>query len=159
MLWKCTSLQLMPIFKEWFSDSFKRKREKMLKVRRLRKWKDRKKEKKHTNSITRIQAHTSSPAVSFARLKLHHAAKKVRSLGVPGWRGAWAVLELTLIQFILTCGFTYHVNESLTISQKCKKLTAGKQQDSQQIGSSSKSANVEIVDGPNVISSGAMGLP
>ena len=78
---------------------------------------------------------------------------------MPGWRGAWAVLELTLIQFILTCGFTYHVNESLTISQKCNKLTSGKRQDSQQIGSSSKPANVEIVEGPNVISSGAMGLP
>ena len=47
----------------------------MLKVRRQRKRKDRKKEKKHTNLIARIQARASSPAISFACLKLHHAAK------------------------------------------------------------------------------------
>ena len=46
-----------------------------------------KKEKKHTNSIARIQARASSPAVSFACLKLHHAAKEkstryVRSLNI-----------------------------------------------------------------------------
>ena len=46
-----------------------------------------KKEKKHTNSIARFQARASSPAVSFACLKLHHAAKEkkykyVRSLNV-----------------------------------------------------------------------------
>ena len=35
-----------------------------------------KKEKKHTNSIARFQARASSPAVSFACLKLHHAAKE-----------------------------------------------------------------------------------
>ena len=58
-----------------------------------------------------------------------------------------------------TCGFIYHVNESLIISQKCTKLTSSKRQDSQRIGSSSKPANVEIVEGLNVISSGAMGLP
>ena len=52
---------------------------------------------------------------------------------IPGcaWmEGAWEVLELTLNQFILTCGFIYHVDESLTISQKCNKLTSGKRQDS-----------------------------
>ena len=46
-----------------------------------------KKEKKHTNSIARFQARASSPAVSFACLKLHNAAKEkkykyVRSLNV-----------------------------------------------------------------------------
>ena len=56
----------------------------MLKVGRKRKRKERKKDKKHTNSIARIQARASRPAVSFACLKLHHAAKetkyKIRSM-------------------------------------------------------------------------------
>ena len=38
--------------------------------------KSRKVKKKHTNSIARIQARSSSPAVSFACLKLYHAAKE-----------------------------------------------------------------------------------
>ena len=48
---------------------------KMLKVGGKRKRKERKKEKNHTNSIARIRACASPPAVSFACLKLHHAAK------------------------------------------------------------------------------------
>ena len=48
----------------------------MLKVRRKRKRKEKKKEKKHTNSIAPIWARASRPAVSFACLKLHHAAKQ-----------------------------------------------------------------------------------
>ena len=60
----------------------------MLKVGRKRKRKERKKDKKHTNSIARIRARASSsnssPTVSFACLKLHHAAKetkhKIRSI-------------------------------------------------------------------------------
>ena len=47
----------------------------MLKVGRKRK---RKEGKKHTNSIARIRALASRPAVSFACLKLHHAAKKTK---------------------------------------------------------------------------------
>ena len=47
----------------------------MLIVGRKRKGKERKKDKKHTNSIARIRARASRPAVSFACLKLHHAAK------------------------------------------------------------------------------------
>ena len=47
----------------------------MLKVGRKRK---RKEDKKHTNSIARIRARASRPAVSFACLKLHHAAKKTK---------------------------------------------------------------------------------
>ena len=40
---------------------------------------ERKKYKKHANSIARIiRAHTSRLAVSFACLKLHHAAKKTQ---------------------------------------------------------------------------------
>ena len=42
--------------------------------------------------------------------------------------------QKSLNQFILTCGFIYHVNESLTISQKYNKLTSGNQV-SQRIGS------------------------
>ena len=54
-------------------------REKMLKVGREKKEKKRKKEKKHTNSIARIRARASPPAViSFARLKLYHAAKETK---------------------------------------------------------------------------------
>ena len=55
-------------------------REKMLKVgRKKKKRKERKKEKKHTNSIARIRARASPPAViSFARLKLYHAAKETK---------------------------------------------------------------------------------
>ena len=56
----------------------------MLKVGRKRKRKERKKDKKHTNSIARIQARASRPAVSFACLKLHQVAKtpkyKTRSI-------------------------------------------------------------------------------
>ena len=44
----------------------------MLKVGRKRK------RKKHTNSIARIRARASRRAVSFAGLKLHHAAKKTK---------------------------------------------------------------------------------
>ena len=49
----------------------------MLIVGRKRKGKERKKDKKHTDSIARItiRARASRPAVSFACLKLHHAAK------------------------------------------------------------------------------------
>ena len=37
------------------------------------------KEKKHTNSFARIRARASPPAViSFARLKLYHAAKETK---------------------------------------------------------------------------------
>ena len=54
----------------------------MLKVGRKKKKKEkkRKKEKKHTNSIARIRARASPPAViiSFARLKLYHAAKETK---------------------------------------------------------------------------------
>ena len=50
----------------------------MLKVGRKRKRKERKEGKKHTNSIARIRARASRPAVSFACLKLHHAAKKTK---------------------------------------------------------------------------------
>ena len=50
----------------------------MLKVGRKRKRKERKKDKKHTNSITWILACASPPAVSFACLKLHHAAKETK---------------------------------------------------------------------------------
>ena len=50
----------------------------MLKVERKRKRKERKEGKKHTNSIARIRALASRPAVSFACLKLHHAAKKTK---------------------------------------------------------------------------------
>ena len=50
----------------------------MQKVRRKRKRKERKKEKKHTNSIAWIWARASRPAVSFACLKLHHAAKETK---------------------------------------------------------------------------------
>ena len=50
----------------------------MLKVGRKRKRKERKKDKKHTNSIAWILARTSPPAVSFACLKLHHAAKETK---------------------------------------------------------------------------------
>ena len=48
----------------------------MLKVGRKRK--ERKEGKKHTNSISRIRARASRPAVSFACLRLHHAAKKTK---------------------------------------------------------------------------------
>ena len=48
----------------------------MLKVGRKRKRKERKEDKKSTNSIARIPA--SRPADSFACLKLHHAAKKTK---------------------------------------------------------------------------------
>ena len=59
----------------------------MLKVGGERKRKERKKEKNHTNSIARIRACASPPAVGFACLKLHHAAKGkntryVRSLNI-----------------------------------------------------------------------------
>ena len=51
----------------------------MLKVGRKKKEKKRKKEKKHTNSIARIRARASPPAViSFARLKLYNAAKETK---------------------------------------------------------------------------------
>ena len=50
----------------------------MLKVRRKKKKKRRKKDKKHTNSIARIRPCASRSAVSFACLKLHHAAKKTK---------------------------------------------------------------------------------
>ena len=50
----------------------------MLKVGRKRKRRERKEGKKHTNSIARIRALASRPAVSFACLKLHHAAKKTK---------------------------------------------------------------------------------
>ena len=53
----------------------KGKGEKLLKVGRKRKKKERKKDKEHTNSIARIRARASRPAVSFSCLKLHHAAK------------------------------------------------------------------------------------
>ena len=56
----------------------KGKGEKRLKVGRKRKRKERKKEKKHTNSIARIRARASPPTVSFACLKLHHAAKETK---------------------------------------------------------------------------------
>ena len=52
--------------------------EKMLQVGRKRKRKERKKDKKYTNSIAWILARTSPPAVSFACLKLHHAAKETK---------------------------------------------------------------------------------
>ena len=51
-------------------------REKMLKVGRKKR--KEKKEKKHTNSIARIRARASPPAVSFACLKLYHAAKETK---------------------------------------------------------------------------------
>ena len=53
-------------------------REKMIKIGRKKK--KRKKVKKHTNSIARIQARASPPAViiSFACLKLYHAAKETK---------------------------------------------------------------------------------
>ena len=44
----------------------------MLKVARKRKRKERKKEEKRTNSIARIRARASPPAVIFACLKLHN---------------------------------------------------------------------------------------
>ena len=47
----------------------------MLKVGGKRKRKEKKKEKNHTNSIASIRACAPPPAVSFACLKLHHAAK------------------------------------------------------------------------------------
>ena len=48
----------------------------MLKVGlREKKQTDRKKERQKANSIARIRARASRPAVSFACLKLHHAAK------------------------------------------------------------------------------------
>ena len=50
----------------------------MLKVGRKRKRKERQKNKKHTNLIARIRARVSRPAVSFACLKLYHAAKKTK---------------------------------------------------------------------------------
>ena len=50
----------------------------MLIVGRKRKGKERKKDKKHTDSIARIRARASRPAVSFACLKLHHAAKETK---------------------------------------------------------------------------------
>ena len=50
----------------------------MLKVGRKRKRKERKEGKKHTNSISGIRARPSRPAVSFACLRLHHAAKKTK---------------------------------------------------------------------------------
>ena len=50
----------------------------MLKVGRKRKRKERKEGKKHTNSISRIRARASWPAVSFACLRLHLAAKKTK---------------------------------------------------------------------------------
>ena len=40
--------------------------------------KERKKEKKHTDSIVRIRACASLQTVSFACLKLHHAAKETK---------------------------------------------------------------------------------
>ena len=46
--------------------------------RRNEKKKKRKKEKKQTNSIARIRARTSPPAVSFSCLKLHYAAKETK---------------------------------------------------------------------------------
>ena len=49
----------------------------MRKVGRKRKRKKRKVDKKHTNSMSRTQDRASRPAVSFACLKLHHAAKKI----------------------------------------------------------------------------------
>ena len=49
----------------------------MRKVGRKSKRKERKEDKKHTNSIARIRARASRPAVSFACLKLHHVAKKI----------------------------------------------------------------------------------
>ena len=54
----------------------KGKGEKMPKVGRKEK---EKKEKKHTNSIARIRARASPPAVSFACVKLHNAVKKKKS--------------------------------------------------------------------------------
>ena len=50
----------------------------MLKSGRKRKRKERMKEKKHTKSIARIRAGASPPTVSFACLKLHHAAKETK---------------------------------------------------------------------------------
>ena len=50
----------------------------MLKVGRKRKRKEKKTDKNHTNSIVRIRARASWPAVSFACLKLHHAAKNTK---------------------------------------------------------------------------------
>ena len=50
----------------------------MLKVKMKRNGKERKKEKKHTNSTARIRARASPPTVSFACLKLHHAAKETK---------------------------------------------------------------------------------
>ena len=41
-------------------------------------WKEKKENKKHTNSIARIRARASRPAVSFAYLKVHHAAKNTK---------------------------------------------------------------------------------
>ena len=56
----------------------RKEREQEKKKERGRK-KERKKEKKHTNSIARIRAGASPPAViSFARLKLYHAAKETK---------------------------------------------------------------------------------
>ena len=49
----------------------------MRKVGRKRKRKERKEDKKHTNSMSRTRDRASRPAVSFACLKLHHAAKKI----------------------------------------------------------------------------------
>ena len=43
-----------------------------------KKKKERKKDKKHTNSIARIRARASRPAVSLACLKLHQAANKTK---------------------------------------------------------------------------------
>ena len=61
----------------------------MRKVGRKSKRKERKEDKKHTNSIARIRARASRPAFSFACLKLHHAAnlkkqntRHVRSLNI-----------------------------------------------------------------------------
>ena len=52
-----------------------KKRKEKKESKRKRK-KERKKEKKHTNSIARIRVGASPPAVSFACLKLHHAASR-----------------------------------------------------------------------------------
>ena len=52
-----------------------KKRKEKKESKRKRK-KERKKEKKHTNSIARIRVGASPPAVSFACLKLHHAAPR-----------------------------------------------------------------------------------
>ena len=50
----------------------------MRKVGRKRKRKKRKVDKKHTNSMSRTQDRASRPAVSFAYLKVHHAAKNTK---------------------------------------------------------------------------------